>query len=86
MDGFEAETRPAVLLKKVLRGDVAVGMSEAIFDFVLPGLGHIKMGKYSIVQGGLVLAGSALLGLFTAGVGYVASGIYHAAKTYRAKR
>lgn len=62
-----------------------MGVVEAILDFVIPGVGHVKTGKYSAIQGGLVFAGSAALGILTSGIGYIASGIYHAAKTYRAK-
>ncbi len=63
-----------------------MGAVEAVLDFILPGVGHIKTKKYSAIQGGFVLAGSAALGLFTSGIGYLASGIYHAAKTYKVKR
>ncbi len=66
-------------------GDVEVGAVDAVLDFILPGVGHVKTGKYSALQGGLVFAGSVALGILTAGFGYLASGIYHAAKTYRAK-
>lgn len=62
-----------------------MGKVEAVLDFVLPGVGHIKAGKYSVIQGGLVLAGSALIGILTSGIGYLASGIYHAAMSYKAK-
>jgi len=67
-------------------GGEEVGAVDAILDLVLPGSGHVKTSRYSVVQGGLVLAGSAVLGVFTSGVGYLASGIYHAAKTYRVKK
>ncbi len=63
-----------------------MGTIDALLDFVLPGVGHVKTKRYNAIQGGIVLAGSAALGLLTSGIGYLASGIYHAAKTYKIKR